>query len=67
MRHNDLVATVIVLVGLPAGTAGYFAGASSRPLDRRIAALETRALAALAIVVVAVVAAGVSVAVLGAR
>jgi hypothetical protein len=67
MRHSDLVATVIVLVGLLAGTAGYYAGASSRPVDRRIAALEARALTALAVAVVVVVAAGVAVAALAAR
>jgi len=49
MRHNDLVATVIVLVGLLVGTAGYFAGASSRPLDRRSASSRTAEMFATAI------------------
>lgn len=65
MRHNDIVATVIVVVGLLAGTAGYYAGAASRRIDPRMIRTETRALVVGAVMVVAVVAAGVAVAALG--
>ena len=67
MRHNELVATVVVLVGLLAGTAGYYAGAASRPVDPRVIAIETRALALGIVLVIIVVAVGVAVAVFASR
>lgn len=67
MRYPDLVATVIVLVGLLAGTAGFYAGAASRSTDPRVIALEMRALAVGIVLVVAIVAAGVAVAMFGSR
>lgn len=67
MRPSDVVAIVIVLVGLLAGTAGYYAGAASRPVDPRVITIEKRALAAGAVLVILIVAAGVAVARLGMR
>lgn len=60
--NREIVATIIVVVGLLAGTAGYYAGAASRPVEKRLIDLERRVLIALTVVVVLLVAAGVAVA-----
>ncbi|MBV9439128.1 MAG: hypothetical protein JOZ24_03960 [Candidatus Eremiobacteraeota bacterium] len=59
---REIVAAVIVLVGLLAGTAGYYAAATSRPVERRLIDLERRALIGLTVIVVLLVAAGIAIA-----
>jgi hypothetical protein len=61
--NRDVVASIIVFVGLLAGAVGYYAGAASRPVEKRAIEREMRALIALTIAVVLIVAAGVAIAV----
>jgi hypothetical protein len=61
--NHDVVAAIIVVVGLLAGAVGYYAGAASRPVGKRAIERERRALVALTIAVVLIVAGGLAIAV----
>lgn len=64
MSHS-VVGAVIAVIGLLAGTAGYYAGAASRPVARRDIDRERNAIVALVVAVVLLVAAGIAVAMHG--
>ena len=64
MNHAVVGATVAI-VGLLGGYVGFYVGAASRPVEKRVIQLETRALSALIIAVVLIVAAGIAIAIKG--